>query len=264
MDMGNTMRTGFLISARMSPQFIDCFEIFVSDVPSDVCKLLLQSQWQALYSIFVGVTEYEASVEICDTAEKVELAYEFYRDINIDASDVPESESHKIQRCNYNSEFACGSCEEGLCISFCSVNAKCAKSYDDPRLFVCCQNENVVGGYGCSSVTEDGKCSSSNNKCCPPEKPLRQYNGECFDCNTNISVNVVQDYSVCNACSENRMMSSKFCERISYFSGTFAGFDGICYACNMATDIDVTTDTTQCDLCPNSRILKGTVCVWKG
>ena len=74
----------------------------------------------------------------------------------------------------------------------------------------------------------------------------------------------MHDYSAYDVCSENRMMSSKFCERIKCLSGTFEGSDGICYACNISTDIDVTTDTSQCDLCPNSRTLKGTMCVWAG
>ena len=318
MEMGPVMRMGYPITARMSPQYTDYFEIFISDVPTEICKLLLQSQWQAPYSIFIGITEYEASIDICSQAEKVELAYEFYKDITLNASEVPEDKGHKIRRCNYDTECACATCEDGLCVSICPEKSECVKSYDDPRLFVCCKKENVVGNYCCASVTADGKCCSANNKCCPPdkpmqdkngncysctttsvivtptgecsicpnrflvdngwaqkgcgapcppEKPLRQYNGECFTCDTDSDVNVVQDFSACNVCMETgeRVRSDKWCKKACTGTTPMMDTGGKCQSCeyNGVVPLSAIPQGKTCSgLCPN-REEQGTNCVLK-
>ena len=113
MELGNTTRMGYPIMARMSPQYEEYFEIFLSEVPSDICKLLLQSQWQSPYSIFVGIEEYEATPDICNSAEKVELAYEFYKDMR-GKEEIPEDSRHEIDRCRHDNDCRCGTCSEGL------------------------------------------------------------------------------------------------------------------------------------------------------
>ena len=206
MEMGPTMRTGYPVRARMSPQYTDYFEMFVSDVPTDVCKLLLQSQWQAPYSIFVGITEYEASVEICEQADKVELAYEFYKDINLDPDSIDEDNQHTTARCLYDTNCKCGHCENNICVSDCLTGEVCVKDYNDLSQMVCCHSDLARNGYCCTSVTEDGKCCNDANQCCPDDKPLMTKNGKCYSCNTPDALSVADLKTNCERLCPNRFV----------------------------------------------------------
>ncbi|MBQ6854156.1 MAG: hypothetical protein IJO11_01785 [Alphaproteobacteria bacterium] len=132
MEMGPVMRMGYPITARMHPQYVDYFEMFVSEVPSEICKLLLQSQWQSPYFIFIGTTQYESSVDICSQAEKVELAYEFHKDL-LPEEEIEEKDRHEIMRCRHSNDCNCGTCntETGLCETNCLDNEKCVKDYSE-------------------------------------------------------------------------------------------------------------------------------------
>ena len=247
MEMGPTMRTGYPVRARMSPQYTDYFEMFVSEVPSDVCKLLLQSQWQAPYSIFVGITEYKASVDICGEAEKVELAYEFHKEL-LQAEDVEEEERHEIMRCRHSNDCNCGTCNTqiGLCESECNTDQKCVKDFNEPEWMMCCNKENIVGSYCCVYVSENGECCDWEGKCCPPEKPLMGTNGTCYACDTPTAV-TVSNTNRCTSVCPNRFINSTADKKciLCGVAGTsmenkpLYNYQGNCYSCDYNQGFDM-------------------------
>ena len=272
MEMGNVMRTGYPIRARMHPQFIDFFEIFVTDVPSDVCKLILQSNWNAAFSTFVNVTQYEQEVAICEQGETVELAYEFHKDL-IQFDDIDEEERHEIQRCNHDNNCGCGSCssETGLCESYCTNSEQCVKDYDDARWMVCCQKEYIIDGYCCASITEDGKCCNREGKCCAENQFLNK-NGSCVTCNSAGNYYTEGSKAECSKC-ENRVHGFNLndkcmlkCDTVGTYTEDkpLANIDGVCHACDYSGSINLGTwgDNSRCvQLCPNRTLLNGQYCV---
>ena len=201
MKMGPITRMGYPIRARISPQYIDYFEIFVSNVPTDVCKELLRMPWRVPYSIFVGVEEFEASIGICEQAETVELAYEFYKDMS-SKDEIDEDNRHEIMRCKQDSHCICGTCniDTGLCESYCLDSQTCKKDYDDSRWMVCCDEDYIVGDFCCASVTADGQCCNREGRCCPTEKPLQDKDGNCHSCDEMNGVDVGEYAGNCATC----------------------------------------------------------------
>lgn len=200
-EMGYKTSVGYPISARISPNFDNFFEIFLDDVPSGVCKQLMKSRWSVPYSIFVNTTEYKADEDICGEAETVRLAYEFQEDL-MAGNMVPEEEKHEIKRCNTSGDCKCGDCVDGLCESYCPAGSKCVKSYDDARGLMCCQSEYVVGDLCCASINAQGECCNSDDLCCPPDKPLQDKDGFCYSCDEPLNVNVYGVDGNCAVCEK--------------------------------------------------------------
>jgi len=250
MEMGPVMRMGYPITARMHPQYVDYFEMFVSEVPSEICKLLLQSQWQAPYSIFIGTTQYESSVDICTQAEKVELAYEFHKDL-LPEAEIEEKDRHEIMRCRHSNDCNCGTCnvQIGLCETNCLDNEKCVKDYSEPEWMICCRKSNIVGSYCCASVTEDGKCCDWDGNCCPADKPLRGTDGKCYSCDDKAKVDVKNMKKNCNVCP-NRFVQGNVCVS-KCDKDYFMDKDGNCRSCKSTTAYSVHGVENYCDACPN-------------
>ncbi|MBR4932122.1 MAG: hypothetical protein IKZ02_03755, partial [Alphaproteobacteria bacterium] len=225
MELGPVMRMGYPITARMSPQYTDYFEMFISDVPTEICKLLLQSQWQAPYSIFIGITEYKASVDICSQAEKVVLAYEFYKNIQINPEEIDEDEKHKTARCIYDSNCKCGRCKDNICVSDCFSDEECVKDYGDLSKMICCNKNLIRNGYCCASITEDGQCCDETGQCCPDDKPIMMNNGTCQSCNTTGLLKTHEMKTQCQSICPNRIVykgsySSDYCNLPCGVAGT--------------------------------------------
>ena len=173
--------------------------------------MLLQSQWQLPYSIFVGINKYTSNINICDQAEKVEIAYEFYKNL-LQEEEIEEDNRHEIQRCNHDNNCKCGACSTstGLCESYCSQTETCSKNYEQPQYLMCCPNENVVNGICCAGIDESGQCCQSGAvKCCPSEKPLIGANGTCYECNITTPIKIA-DENDCKACL-NRTYENGYC-----------------------------------------------------
>ena len=277
MELGNTTRMGYPIMARMSPQYEEYFEIFLSEVPSDICKLLLQSQWQSPYSIFVGIEEYEATPDICNSAEKVELAYEFYKDLT-GKDELKEEAKHQITRCHYDHDCKCGTCEQGICASYCPVGAMCANSYSDTRSWQCCLEEYVVNGVCCASV-QNGQCCNESGDCCPESKPVYLYNrccpknyflannNVCYDCNTPSNGDgIFTTQAECNKCSNRELNADKGCYLKCGVEGTETAdkpvmeVRGRCASCSDSKIwIYQPAEYKACiDKCPNMRVDRST------
>ena len=250
MEMGPVMRMGYPITARMHPQYVDYFEMFVSEVPSEICKLLLQSQWQAPYSIFIGTTQYESSVDICTEAEKVELAYEFHKDL-LPEAEIEEKDRHEIMRCRHSNDCNCGTCntETGLCETDCTDADKCVQDYSEPEWMMCCRPSNIVGSYCCASVAENGECCDWDGNCCPPDKPLRGTDGKCYSCDDKAKVDVKNMKKNCNVCP-NRFVQGNVCVS-KCDKGYFMDKDGNCRSCKSTTAYSVHGVESYCDACPN-------------
>ncbi|MBE6454917.1 MAG: hypothetical protein E7014_00480 [Alphaproteobacteria bacterium] len=283
MEMGPVMRMGYPITARMSPQYTDYFEIFISDVPSDICKLLLQSQWQAPYSIFIGITEYEASIDICSQAEKVELAYEFYKDIQINPEEIDEDEKHKTARCIYDSNCKCGRCKDNICVSDCFSDEECVKDYGDLSKMICCNKNLIRNGYCCASITEDGKCCDEKGQCCPDDKPIMMKDGSCQSCTTTTVLSVADMKTDCLSMCPSRIVYKGRYENRCILP---CGIDGTptagkpipdswgnCKACSDTTEFiymsDKYTSTEYSQWCDNAcfvdpyqRVTNGSACAF--
>ena len=254
MEMGNVMRAGYPIRARMHPQFVDFFEMFLSNVPSDVCKQILQSNWKAPFSTFVNIVQYENDISICDQLEMVEISYEFHKDL-LNPDDMEEDERHEIQRCNHDNNCKCGECstETGLCESYCSNRETCSKNYEQPAYLMCCPNENVINGICCAGIDESGQCCQSGAvKCCPPEKPLIGANGTCYSCDESSRVDVTGMTTNCNVC-ENRFIQGNSCVK-ECPDGQFMDKDGYCRSCNSSTAYPVKGVEHYCNACPNRMV----------
>jgi len=247
MELGNTTRMGYPIMARMSPQYEEYFEIFLSEVPSDICKLLLQSQWQSPYSIFVGIEEFEATPDICNSAEKVELAYEFYKDMR-GKEEIPEDSRHEIDRCRHDNDCRCGTCAEGLCVSSCGPKEQCVKDSDNPHQLKCCPDDKVLGGLCCSSIV-NGECCTTMGQCCSPDTPLWDTTGLCHSCTEDTLITVENAY-LCGAICENRtVMSGKYCT-LKCNENEFKDIDGKCRKCTDAGNYYTFATKAECDKCP--------------
>ena len=246
MELGNTTRMGYPIMARMSPQYEEYFEIFLSEVPSDICKLLLQSQWQSPYSIFVGIEEYEATPDICNSAEKVELAYEFYKDMR-GKEEIPEDSRHEIDRCRHDNDCKCGTCSEGLCVSSCGPKEQCVKDSDNPHQLKCCPDDKVLGGLCCSSIV-NGECCTTMGQCCSPDTPLWDTTGLCHSCTEDTLITVENAY-LCGAICENRtVMSGKYCT-LKCNENEFKDTSGKCRKCTDAGSYFTQATQAECDKC---------------
>lgn len=276
MEMGNVMRTGYPIKARMHPQFLDFFEIFVSDVPTDVCKQILQSNWKLPFSTFVNVSPFEGDISVCEESETVELAYEFHKDL-LQSDDMAEDERHEIMRCHHENDCKCGSCnsETGLCESYCTNTEQCVKDYDDSRWMVCCQKDYIVGDYCCASITEDGKCCNRSGNCCPPEKPLMGSNGTCYSCDYSGGITLTNPDSCSVVCPKRYLNNNhhKRCilcgvEGTSVADKPIWDYNGNCYACSNTSRISGGGETAaqqateaNCNKACFNRIKIGEYCV---
>ncbi len=238
-------KTGFPIEARVSPQYLDYFEIFIREVPSAICRELVRMPWRTPYSIFVGTEEFEANEAICNQAPTVELAYEFFKEMT-PKEEVSEDSRHEIARCYNDNDCKCGNCVEGLCQSYCTNNETCAKNYDQSSYLMCCPNENVANGICCTTRNEQGECCNSMGNCCSPDKPLRDSNGVCFACDEYGKVDVTDLHDNCSICPE-RFLSNNYCMFCN--KDEFANRDGNCITCD-ETNYIYTTET-ECNKCSN-------------
>ncbi len=267
MNMDETTRMGYPISARVSPSDGNYFEIFVKDVPSDVCRELLRMPWRAPYSIFVGTEEFEASEEICNQAKTVELAYEFYRDLS-SKEDIPEDEQHQITRCRNDNECKCGECESGICQSYCGSDEQCAQNYDQGSYWMCCPNSNVLEGICCTSVDSAGNCCNSKEECCPAAKPLRDKNGICFSCNESKNVDVNGYLKNCEICPKRYVTGGVEERNLCSLCGVVgtdvadkpivSDYGGACYSCDSPDkmrQIGIKTPYLCENVCDNRRFI---------
>ncbi len=253
MEMGNVTRSGYPITARTHPQYVDFFEMFVSDVPSDVCKQILQSNWTLPFSTFVNIKRYEGDVSICDDTETVTIAYEFHEDL-LGETDLAEEDRHELQRCNHTNDCYCGTCntETGICETYCAVGEKCSIDYNNPRNRVCCPTDYVAGQYCCSFVSPEGKCCDKNGTCCPEDKPIVDKYGGCHSCDETSSF-LMANTKLCTDLCENRILEGSYCH-LECGTGTFTSIHGICRSCTYPATANTENHkatATHCASCPN-------------
>ena len=257
MDMGDTTKTGYPVVARTHPQYIDYFELFVSNVPTDICKQMLQSNWNLPYSTFVNVTPFEGDVSICEEEPTVTIAYEFYKDLLPDG-EVPENEQHETQRCNHANHCKCGSCDQqtGLCFSDCTSSEACVRDINDARWYKCCPKSNVSGEYCCESVDANGSCCDSGNICCPSDAPLKDANGRCQPCDGLAWYNMTGIGERCTQiCPDRFLLNGKECGIPCGKDLPMLHTDKICYGCDTPKPIALSSLNGDCTtLCPNRKV----------
>ena len=267
MELGNTTRMGYPIMAQMNPLYVDYFEIFLSDVPSEICRLLLQSQWQSPYSIFIGIEEFDANVSICNTAEKVGLIYEFYKDLSA-KNHLPENEQKEILRCYNDYDCKCGYCQNGLCISTCGTNETCSKNFEAIQELMCCDKKNIVNGMCCAYVSETGECCTYEGVCCPKNKPMITTGGQCVSCEDSNRYPTSQ--TECQKCSNRTHgFAYDYCSLTCGLKGSimedkplYENRYGACFGCYETGAVWMGEDIDKCaTLCPN-RLVAGQNCVY--
>ena len=267
MELGNTTRMGYPIMAQMNPLYVDYFEIFLSDVPSEICRLLLQSQWQSPYSIFIGIEEFDANVSICNTAEKVGLIYEFYKDLSA-KNHLPENEQKEILRCYNDYDCKCGYCQNGLCISTCGTNETCSKNFEAIQELMCCDKKNIINGMCCAYVSETGECCTYEGVCCPKNKPMITTGGQCVSCEDSNRYPTSQ--TECQKCSNRTHgFAYDYCSLTCGLKGSimedkplYENRYGACFGCYETGAVWMGEDIDKCaTLCPN-RLVAGQNCVY--
>ncbi len=264
MAMGDMTETGFPISARISPVDEDYFEIFVEDVPSNVCRELLNSAWQVPYSIFVDNDEYTASTSICNQYEAVELAYEFHKDLAL-KDDIDEDDQHDLKRCEHNNDCNCGLCIDGVCQKGCKNGEECIQSFDENSTLTCCPKDKIKNGICCRYTNEKGECCDSQNHCCPATKPLMGADGQCYSCDEPKNINVYGVEQNCGICRKRYLAGGykgnvgrevEWCSLCGVAGTKGAELplmkddeDTSCYACNTTGPISQTgiSAAHQCD-----------------
>ncbi len=176
----------------------------------------------------------------------MDLAYEFYKDLT-PKDDIDEDNRHETQRCNYDNNCMCGTCntEQGLCESFCLTSESCKKDYDDPRWMICCEKEFIKGEYCCASISEDGKCCNREGQCCPLDKPLQDRNGKCHSCD-DINPIELTDPNTCSTICPKRFLNNQHHKQciLCGAEGTAVAdkpiwdWQGNCYSCDDTRCID--------------------------
>ena len=240
MGMGPVTRMGYPIIAQTSSQYMDYFIVFLKNVPSDVCRELLLRRWKVPYSIFVEIDEYTDDTSICYQNDKVEIIYEFQKDL-LSKEEIENENRHETQRCAHSNHCKCGTCnpDNGVCEG-CPAGEQCVKSFEDPRWFMCCRFDSVVSGVCCNEIKE-GQCCTSGGQCCPKEKPLRDRNGGCHACDELRNVDVGSHPEYCSVCPK-RYLAGGYPDR-NYCS--LCGVEG-----TMVADKPLVWDTqTSCYSC---------------
>ena len=241
MEMGDKTGLGYTTDAWIDEKDQKYFYISLKNVPSEICKQILQEEWELPTAIYVGHDEfYGHNKYICgNDTYAPPMDFEFYADFAEGAEYVHVEETGFVtgpivqQGCDDpNAPLGdtygyCHSCdttervyvgENGQCSEICSNRINLPNGY---CVLSCSSDKPLMDTDGyCHACDEtngvrvgiDGQCSEicSNrqkggsvcrNKICPSDTPLVDTSGNCHACYTGVAVNVGSNGQCSEVCS---------------------------------------------------------------
>lgn len=224
-ELGETTRLGYPITAYLldDPSY---FELQLEQVPVGVCKRILDSNWNIPLLIRANAYDYNGNLNICeqdDDNTPPEMIFQFAA--GMQSGELPYGACETDTDCKGD----CVTCEDGLCVSTCTGNARCAQDVNSGEM-LCCPKEKREGPYCCETKI-NGRCCNKYYQCCPWYRPLIDKNGNCYACDyaNRIDVTGVQDN--CNVCS-NRELDGNWCRIKCTADKPLRDAYGVCRSCD--------------------------------
>lgn len=192
------------------------FYIQLNAVPKGVCKQL-------------AVSNYTHSISINNVADTTDA------NLCTDANTVRFTFKTDVGQCNTDADCACGTCNQGRCVSDCPNATACATDFSTGAM-ICCPYDKLANGMCCNTINKDGLCCDEKGLCCPADKPLINNNGECVPCEGEQTINVTNYEDTCARCS-NRFLSYDFNNLGMYWcakrcpAGQIPDYKGYCHTC---------------------------------
>lgn len=193
------------------------FYIELKNVPDGVCRHIARSNYSHALSIN-GVSD-TTDANLCK--ENTTLRFTF---------------KTEIEKCTSDSDCACGTCNEGRCVSTCDTGTACATNFETGYK-ICCPYNKLINGICCDNINDDGQCCDDNGQCCDGDTPLINNEGKCVSCDGPQSINVTNYEDTCARCS-NRFLSYDFNNRGMYWcskhcpAGQVPDYKGNCHTCD--------------------------------
>ena len=225
------------------------FGIQVAEVPESICHHI-KANGMPLASFLLP--------ENCETTNTMKFIFD--QALTGKTTDIPKA-------CLESSE--CGDCSicgaSGFCEYTCTGNSTCTTSFDEPdSAKICCPAENLVDGVCCTNPDGNGNCcDSSNDNCCPPDKPILGRDSTCYGCDGNITILVNEKTHKCNRCT-NRVYRSATYSYVGWCvpkecpeETPLMSYDGKCYSCgttvNVRDGVNGAGSTSSCARCPDDN-----------
>lgn len=292
MEMGDLTKESYKVDAWRSTDRSDRFYLALENVPSAVCKHILNMGWKAPIGIFVGDDLYMGNDDICGEKSKLRpMDFEFA--INLEGAggepvDPADPCAKKPLKGYWEGE--CWSCDHpgniliwdlmSNCTSACPnreivdgmycVPQTCSDDYPLKSLYGdgCHSCDYSYSVYlGTANIGDCAKCPNrtvvNNAYCalkCPDDKPLQDMSGNCYSCEHNASYFRSSNCEVC----PNRDVVGNYCLLACPDEKPVRNSSGTCYACDYESSVNVKNVTNNgCDKCSNREILNDTYCALK-
>lgn len=224
------------------------FEIALAEVPTNVCRQILQENLKEPLVIKVNGYAYVDDTGICEVDDEgtpAEMVFQYVSDL--DSEELPYGTCKQDSDCLGD----CVRCnEEGLCVSTCVGTERCATDTLSGAK-VCCPKDKRSGPY-CCEVKNNGMCCNEYGQCCPWYKPLADKDGKCYACDNAAGVNVKGVQDNCNVCT-NRGLVGDMCVLPCPAETPVRDSGYKCHACDEEKPF---VSPKECYKCPN-RVLGG-------
>ncbi len=267
---------GFPIDATSHPDV--AFRIHVSNVPSGVCKQVLNMPLinviKGLQYIQVNDVKYENTTQICgeDKTDNVMVFTSF-----LDSENDMGNGNHCVEDSECTSACGVATCndETMTCTDGCTGNTNgknvCLQSTGEcVECLVNADCKSKGRGYICSETTHE--CEKMLKTC--PEGTFRTRNGACVACDNGSNFFVYKNgepypdssdeadgYTMCQACNPTRQYGESlddpevgYCSYMCTIGISYQTQDGRCVSCADTRRNIISTDTVstaQCEACPN-------------
>ncbi len=271
--------TGFPIRIVPMPDEIEpWYQVVVSDVSPEVCKMVLLSQFDSILARVAhnqNIYTYTNDVSICDTIEKNDVDMIFIWSLNSETSKTKPQNNMYDTPCVSQSECAaCEWCNTGkyICESNCPNEAPHCKK-ETGSCVVCNRTEDCSNKQICNDMTNT--CETLQEDC--PESQFRSKNGACIPCdyagnieidkNGIFGIDTITGEASCNTCAESgqpRIVEGtnekSYCSYTCTEGISYQSRKNGCISCSEKIDYSIENETeskSQCLACsPNHTTYK--------
>lgn len=247
-ELGKNTRQGYPIAAYLleDPSY---FELQLEQVPVGVCKRILDSHWNVPLLIRANNYDYNGNLNICeqdDDDTPAEMVFQFAA--GMQSGELPYGACETSADCPGD----CVKCEDGLCVSTCTGDARCAQDMHS-GVMLCCPKDKRDGPICCETKI-NGRCCNKYNQCCPWYRPLIDKNGNCYACDNVNQVDVTGVQDNCNVCP-NRELNGNWCRVKCSDDKPLRDGYGVCRSCDDENFIYLGYYSKQnCAICPNRHL----------
>ncbi len=194
-EWATVTQTGYPIRIKTIPDNIEpWFQVVVSDVSPDVCKLVLMNQYDSILARVSNsgtVQTYTGDVSICNSTTNANVDLIFVWALNSDTSKTkPDNDLIQTPCVSNNDCASCEWCNTGKygCEANCP-NERPVCSHDKQECVECAKTADCPVGQICSNLTN--QCETPIEKC--SEGEFRSKNGACVPCDYAGNVEIDKD-----------------------------------------------------------------------